>query len=123
MCLPTMPSKVTYRVSTTASNRFWMPLGIRVICAVDRRAQTTTRTVTITVTNIELVNQLALWLKEFAVTVSSSAASKYVSSIGISPTGDQDTPPATRRIGQRKSRHWRGKTHQSNGHGDMQAVL
>src|ERR1700676_1614496 len=100
MFLPTMPSKVTYRVSTTASNRFWMPLGIRVILAVDRRAQTTTRTVTITVTNIELVNQPAFWLKEFALTVSSSAASKYVNSIGISLTSDQDTPPATGESGE-----------------------
>src|ERR1700722_4635004 len=123
MCLPTMPSKVTYRVSTTASKRFWMPLGIRVILAVDRRAQTTTRIVTITVTSIELVNQLAFWLKEFAVTVSSSAASKYVNSIGISLTSDQDTPPVTRRIGRSKSRYWRVKTHQSNAHGDMQADL
>src|ERR1700730_2835677 len=122
MCFPTMPSKVTYRVSTTASNRFWIPLGIRVIFAVDRRAQITTRIVTITVTNIELVNQLAFWLKEFAVTVSSSA-SKYVTSIGISRTSDRDTPPATRRIGGSKLERWRVEHHESNGHGDMQVVL
>src|ERR1700693_938726 len=94
MCLPTMPSKVTYRVSTTASNRFWTPLGMRDIFAVDRRAQTTTRIVTITVTNIEFVNQLTFRLRGFAVTVSCSAASKYVSSIGRSLSSDRDTPPA-----------------------------
>jgi hypothetical protein len=71
-----------------------MPLGIRLIFAVDRRAQITTRTVTIIVANIEFVNQLAPEKRGLAVTVSSSAASKYVSSIGISLSGDRDAPPA-----------------------------
>src|ERR1700722_18716041 len=99
ICLPTMPSKVTYRVSTSASNRFCTPSGTRVIFCVDRRAQTTTRTVTIIVTNIEFVNQLALETRLLGVTVS-SAASKYVNSIGISLSSENDTAPAHWRIGQ-----------------------
>src|SRR5271165_1917146 len=77
-----------------------MPLGMRDILAVDRRAQMTTRTVTIMVTNIELVNQVAFGLSAFASTVSCSAANKYVGSIGRSLFSDRDTPPATRRIRQ-----------------------
>jgi hypothetical protein len=50
--------------------------------------------VTIIVANIEFVNQLAPEKRGLAVTVSSSAASKYVNSIGISLSGDRDAPPA-----------------------------
>jgi hypothetical protein len=89
---------------------------------VDRRAQITTRTVTIIVTNIELVNQLAFEIRTFGVTVS-SAASKYVSSIGISLSSDNDTAPALWRKEVNESRHWRVKVHESNAHEDMQAVL
>src|SRR5260370_30300657 len=74
-----------------------MPLGIRVIFAVDRRAQITISTVTMIVTNIELVNHGILGNRGLAVTVSSSAASRYVGSIGISPYRHKDTSPAINR--------------------------
>jgi hypothetical protein len=83
-------------------------LGTRDIFAVDRRAQITTRIVTITVTNMEFVNQLAFSKSVFGVTVS-SAASKYVSSIGISLSHDNDTAPALWRKGANESRRWEGE--------------
>jgi hypothetical protein len=78
--------------------------------------------VTINVTNIELVNQPPI--SAFGVTVSCSAASKYVGSIGMSLSSGYDTPPAPRRrIGTSKSKYWRVSTHESNAYEDMQAVL
>jgi len=53
----------------------------------------------------------------------SSAADKYVNSIGIPLTSDRDTPPATKRMGASKSERWRVNIHESNAHGDMQVVL